>query len=37
MAVLSDQPAVLRVALYLMSQRGQAIVAHNGLVPVAEP
>lgn len=37
MAVLSDRPAVLRVALYLLSQRGQAIVAHNGLVPVAEP
>lgn len=34
MAVLSDRPAVLRVALYLMSSAGQAIVARNRLVPV---
>lgn len=37
MAVLSDRPAVLRVALYLMSARGQAIVAANGLVPIGGP
>lgn len=37
MAVLSDRPAVLRVALYLMSVRGQAIIADNGLVPIAGP
>lgn len=37
MAVLSDSPAVLRVALYLMSRRGQAIVAQNGLVPIGGP
>ncbi|MGH8110535.1 MAG: substrate-binding domain-containing protein [Rhodanobacteraceae bacterium] len=37
MAVLSDRPAVLRVALYLLSEAGQAIVAQNGLVPVARP
>lgn len=37
MAVLSDRPAVLRVALYLMSTAGQAIVAKNHLVPVSGP
>lgn len=37
MAVLSAQPAALRVALYLLSPAGQAIVAHNGFVPIANP
>jgi molybdate transport system substrate-binding protein len=34
-AVLSDRPEVLRVALYLLSEKGQAILARNGLVPLA--
>jgi ABC-type molybdate transport system substrate-binding protein len=33
-AVLSSRPQALRVALFLLSQKGQAIVAQNGLVPV---
>ena len=32
MAVLSDKPGVLRLALLLMSERGQAIIAKNGLL-----
>lgn len=35
MAVLSARPAVLRLALYLLSEKGQAIIAREGLVPVA--
>jgi molybdate transport system substrate-binding protein len=34
MAVLSDKPGVLRLALFLMSEQGQAIIAKNGLVPM---
>lgn len=37
MAVLSAQPATLRVALYLLSPAGQAIVAHHGLIPITKP
>ena len=37
LAVLSDRPAVLRLALYLLSDKGQAIIAHAGLVPIAGP
>jgi len=39
MAVLSDRPAVLRLALWLLSEKGQAAVAQEGLVPLrqAEP
>ncbi len=33
-AVLSDRPEVLRTALYLLSEKGQAIVAKNGLIPL---
>lgn len=36
LAVLSDRPAVLRLALFLLSEKGQAIVAREGLVPLAE-
>jgi molybdate transport system substrate-binding protein len=34
LAVLSDRPEVLRLAVLLLSEEGQAIVARNGLVPV---
>jgi ABC-type molybdate transport system substrate-binding protein len=33
-AVLSNRPEVLRTALYLLSEKGQAIVARNGLIPL---
>ena len=36
LAVLSDKPAALRLALFLVSERGQAIIARAGLVPIAE-
>jgi molybdate transport system substrate-binding protein len=36
MAVLSSKPEVLRLALYLLSGKGQAIVAAAGLVPLVE-
>jgi hypothetical protein len=36
-AVLSNRPDVLRVALYLLSEKGQAILARNGLVPLTSP
>lgn len=34
-AVLSNRPAVLRLALYLLSEQGQAIVAKAGLTPLS--
>lgn len=34
LAVLSTKPDALRVALYLLSEKGQAIIAKNGLVPI---
>ena len=37
LAVLSSRPAALRLALFLLSEKGQAIVARAGLVPIAEP
>ena len=37
LAILSDRPAALRLALYLQSEKGQAIIAHAGLVPLSEP
>lgn len=41
LAVLSTKPAALRLALFLLSEKGQAIVARAGLVPIdahaAEP
>ena len=33
-AVLSNRPQAMRVALFLLSQRGQAIIAQQGLVPL---
>jgi ABC-type molybdate transport system substrate-binding protein len=36
-AVLSDKPQALRLALFLLSEQGQAIIAKAGLVPVTEP
>jgi len=35
-AVLSNRPQALRVALLLLSQKGQAIIAQNGLVPITD-
>jgi molybdate transport system substrate-binding protein len=35
-AVLSNKPQALRVALLLLSEKGQAIIAHNGLVPLTD-
>jgi molybdate transport system substrate-binding protein len=35
-AVLSDKPLALRLALYLLSEKGQALVAKNGLVPLTD-
>jgi ABC-type molybdate transport system substrate-binding protein len=37
MALLSNKPEALRVALFLFSEKGQAIIARQGLVPLAEP
>jgi ABC-type molybdate transport system substrate-binding protein len=36
LAVLSDKPAALRLALFLLSEKGQAIIARKGLLPIAE-
>jgi ABC-type molybdate transport system substrate-binding protein len=36
-AVLSAKPEVLRLALFLLSEKGQAIIAKEGLVPLTEP
>ena len=36
LAVLTTKPAALRLALYLLSEKGQAIVAREGLVPIGE-
>lgn len=35
-AVLSNKPQALRLALYLLSDKGQAIIARQGLVPLAQ-
>jgi molybdate transport system substrate-binding protein len=35
-AVLSSQPETLLVALFLLSEKGQAIIASQGLVPLAD-
>jgi len=37
LAVLSTDPAALRLALFLLSEKGQAIIEHAGLVPIAGP
>ena len=36
-AVLSAKPEVLRLALFLLSEKGQAIIAKQGLVPLTDP
>jgi molybdate transport system substrate-binding protein len=36
-AVLSAKPPVLRLALFLLSEQGQAIIATQGLVPLTDP
>jgi molybdate transport system substrate-binding protein len=36
LAVLSTRPAALRLALFLLSEKGQAMVAREGLVPIGE-
>jgi ABC-type molybdate transport system substrate-binding protein len=36
-AVLSAKPEVMRLALFLLSEKGQAIIAKQGLVPLTEP
>ncbi len=33
-AVLSSRPEAMRLALYLLSEKGQAVVARNGLIPL---
>ena len=37
MAVLTAKPEALRLALYLLSGKGQAIIKKNGLVPLLDP
>jgi molybdate transport system substrate-binding protein len=37
MAVLSTKPEAMRLALYLLSEKGQAIIAKAGLVPLVDP
>lgn len=37
LAVLSNKPAALRLALFLLSEKGQGIIARAGLVPLVEP
>jgi hypothetical protein len=36
LAVLSTNPSAMRLALYLLSEKGQAIVAKNGLLPLLD-
>ena len=36
LAVLSEKPAAMRLALFLLSEKGQAIVAREGLLPVSD-
>jgi molybdate transport system substrate-binding protein len=36
-AVLSAKPEVMRLALFLLSEKGQAIIAKQGLVPLTDP
>ncbi|REF86545.1 ABC-type molybdate transport system substrate-binding protein [Methylovirgula ligni] len=36
LAVLADRPAVLRFALFLLSERGQALLAAAGLIPLLD-
>ena len=36
LAVLSNRPPAMRIALFLLSQKGQAIIAREGLVPLLD-
>ncbi|MEO6185612.1 MAG: substrate-binding domain-containing protein [Steroidobacteraceae bacterium] len=36
-AVLSSKPAALQLALFLLSEKGQMLIARNGLVPLLDP
>jgi hypothetical protein len=36
LAVLSDRPEAERLALFMVSEHGQAILSHNGLLPLVE-
>jgi hypothetical protein len=36
LAVLSTRPEALRLALFLLSEKGQTIIAKNHLVPILE-
>lgn len=36
-AVLSDKPQAQRLALFLLSEQGQAVIATQGLVPLTQP
>jgi molybdate transport system substrate-binding protein len=36
LAVLTNNPAAQRLALYLLSEKGQAIIAREGLIPVGD-
>ncbi len=36
-AVLSSNPAALKLALFLLSEKGQALIARNGLLPLLDP
>jgi molybdate transport system substrate-binding protein len=36
-AVLSSKPEALRLALFLLSEKGQAIIGRQGLVPLTDP
>jgi len=36
MAVLSSKPEAMRLALYLLSRKGEAILLKNGFVPVTD-
>lgn len=36
MAILSNRPAALRLALYLLSDKGQALIANAGLLPLSD-
>jgi molybdate transport system substrate-binding protein len=36
-AILSEKPQALRLVLYLLSEKGQAIIASQGLVPLVAP
>ena len=36
MVVLSNKPQAQRLALFILSEKGQAIIASQGLVPLTE-